>query len=111
MVELQPPPRRPCFPLGRKATVTGYGPPPMSELHLRHRVLDLPDDRVAEVLAAVGLVALHRRHDARHDERDEQDQRDVLDGALPDLARETAQLALHLPPPSKLTRAMLPRAR
>src|SRR4051794_34214188 len=60
-----------------------------SELNLPDRVLDLADDRVAEVLAAARLVALHRGYDAGHDEGDEQDQGHVLDGALADLGRES----------------------
>src|SRR4051794_4852609 len=76
-----------------------------SELDLPDGVLDLADDRVAEVLAAVRLVALHRRHHARHHERDEQDQRHVLDRALPDLPGE--------PPPhvrERVLRSLVHRA-
>src|SRR4051794_4465470 len=60
-----------------------------SELDLPDRVLDLADDRVAQVLAPARLVALHRRDDPGHDEGDEQDQGHVLDGALTDLGRES----------------------
>ena len=37
-----------------------------SELHLAHCFLDLADDHVAELLALVGLEALHGGHHAGH---------------------------------------------
>src|SRR5207244_7470777 len=53
-----------------------------SELHMPHRRLELAEDHVAELLALVGLEALHRGDDAGHDESDQQDQGHILDGAL-----------------------------
>src|SRR4051812_31646133 len=53
-----------------------------SELHLAHRLLDLAEDHVAELLALIGLEALHRRDHSGHDQRHEQDQCDVLHGSL-----------------------------
>src|ERR671915_689615 len=57
-----------------------------SELHLLHGLLDLPDDRVAQLLALVGAEALHRGDHSGHHQGDQQDQRHVLHCALPGLA-------------------------
>src|SRR4051794_18174864 len=54
-----------------------------SVANLAHRVLDLLDDEVAELLAVGELVRPHRSDDSEHDQPDEQDERDVLDRALP----------------------------
>src|SRR5829696_2032465 len=42
------------------------GAVPVLELHLLHRLLDLADDHVAELLALAGAEALHRRHHSGH---------------------------------------------
>src|SRR5918992_285134 len=57
-------------------------PRTVSELDLPHGVLDLADDRVAQLLALVGSEALHRGHHSGHHQGHEQDQCDVLHGAL-----------------------------
>ena len=54
-----------CQPVRAASTVEVA---PSSELHLVHRVLDLADHGVADALALVGLVAVHRRHGSGQDQ-------------------------------------------
>src|SRR3954452_3996296 len=90
--------------------VAPYSGRASSELHLADRLLELAPDDVAELLALVGLEALHGGDDPGHDQRDQQDQRDVLHGALAAAAPErvegseqagvgVAEGAVHLGPP------------
>src|SRR5437588_11730525 len=79
---------RPCRPTGgsssggRRVCAVSWCAP-ASELDLPDRVLDLADDRVAEVLALARVEALERCDHPGHDQGDQEDQCDVLDGALP----------------------------